>query len=272
MTARCALNIFSRCVAGAKKIPTPRDSPNPDDAKSESLRRSNPCYPSHYFSAAMRSVAHAQDVGVAPWKRCNVIVMEEPLDAWFKREILMHEDILMRFLSRVWPRRDELPDIRQEAYARVYEAAQKARPQAPKAFLFTTTRHLMADRIRRERIVSITAGGENDYLNVLVDEISPEQRVSANQELVRLARAFDRLSPNCREVIWLRRVKELPQKEVAHRMGLAEKTIEKHLRQGVRFLANHMRTHTLIPRTLPSEADEREDDESEHGHGTHERN
>jgi RNA polymerase sigma factor (sigma-70 family) len=213
----------------------------------------------------------SQEAGSRGEKRCNVIVMEEPLDTWFKREILLHEDILMRFLARVWPRRDELPDIRQEAYARVYEAAQKARPQAPKAFLFTTARHLMADRIRRERIVSIQAGGESDYLNVLVDEISPEQRVSGNQELVRLARAFDRLSPNCREVVWLRRVKELSQKEVADRMGLAEKTIEKYLRQGARLLAHYMRTQALTIRALESDADARDDDESEHEHGTHPR-
>ena len=195
--------------------------------------------------------------------------MEESLDSWFKREILVHEGILMRFLARVWSRRNELPDIRQEAYARVYEAAQKARPQAPKAFLFSTARHLMADRIRRERIVSIQAGGENEYLNVLIDEISPEQRVSANQELARLARAFDRLSPNCREVIWLRRVKELSQKEVAHHMGLAEKTIEKHLRQGARLLAHHMRAHVPPNRPHFPEVDARDDDETEHEHGTH---
>jgi RNA polymerase sigma factor (sigma-70 family) len=189
--------------------------------------------------------------------------MEEPLDTWFKREILAHEGMLMRFLARVWSRRDEIPDIRQEAYARVYEAAQKARPLAPKAFLFTTARHLMADRIRRERIVSIQAGGGNEYLNVLVDEISPERRVSANQELVRLARAFDRLSPNCREVIWLRRV------NVAHRMGLAEKTIEKHLRQGARLLAHYMRADMLPNRLHAPEFDARDDDEIKHGHGTH---
>jgi RNA polymerase sigma factor (sigma-70 family) len=187
--------------------------------------------------------------------------MEEPLDSWFKREILAHEGILMSFLSRVWSRRDEVPDIRQEAYARVYEAAQKARPQAPKAFLFTTARHLMVDRIRRERIVSIQAGGENDYLNVLIDEISPERRVSASQELARLARAFDRLSPNCRQVIWLRRVKELSQKEVAQRMGLAEKTIEKHLRDGARLLAHYMRALVPLDRT--------EDDEIEYEHRAH---
>lgn len=197
--------------------------------------------------------------------------MEEPLDSWFKREILSHEDILMRFLSRVWPRRDELPDIRQEAYARIYEAAQKGRPHAPKAFLFATARHLMADRVRRERVVSIQAGGENEYLNVLIDEISPEQRVVASQELARLARAFDRLSAKCREVVWLRRVKELSQKEVADRLGLAEKTVEKHLRTGVRLLAHHMRTGALTPSLHQLEVDE-SDDETGHEHGTHERN
>jgi RNA polymerase sigma-70 factor (ECF subfamily) len=195
-----------------------------------------------------------------------VFGMEEPLDTWFKREILTHEGILMGFLARVWSRRDELPDIRQESYARVYEAAQKARPQAPKAFLFTIARHLMADRIRRERIVSIQAGGEKEYLNVLVDEISPERRVSANQELVRLARAFDRLSPNCREVVWLRRVKDLSQKEVAQRMGLAEKTIEKHLRQGARLLAHYMRAHVPPDRLHGLEVDAPDDDDIEYGY------
>jgi len=167
--------------------------------------------------------------------------MAEPLDNWFKREVLSHEHMLMGFLSRVWPRRDEVPDIRQDAYARVYEAARLMRPHAPKAFLFATARHLMADRIRRERIVSIRAAVENDCVNVIVDEISPEQRVSAHQELARLARAFDRLSAMSRNVVWLRRVKGLSQKEVAERLGIAEKTVEKHLRNGARQLAHHMR-------------------------------
>lgn len=191
----------------------------------------------------------------------------EPLDTWFKREVLRHEEILMRFLSRVWPRRDERDDIRQEAYARVYETARKSRPGAPKAFLFATARHLMADRIRRDRVVSIKAGGENEYLNVLVDEISPEQRVSAKEELTRLARAFDRLPPKCREVVWLRRVKELSQKEIAERLGLKQKTVEKHLTSGARLLSQYMRTNTLIPREHWISEDNIEKDETQHEHG-----
>jgi RNA polymerase sigma factor (sigma-70 family) len=196
--------------------------------------------------------------------------MEEPLEIWFKREILGHEEMLMRFLARVWPHRDELPDIRQEAYARVYEAALKGRPHAPKSFLFTTARHLMADRVRRERIVSIRAGGDTDFLNVLVDEISPERRASAGEDLARLAHAFDRLSAKCREVVWLRRVKELSQKEVAQHLGLSEKTVEKHLRTGVRLLAHYTRTNVLIPRThAQTDLDVDDDDEIEHEHGKH---
>src|SRR5579862_1534812 len=182
--------------------------------------------------------------------------MAEPLEIWFKREILSHEEMLMRFLARVWPHRDELSDIRQETYARVYEAALKSRPQASKAFLFTTARHLMADRVRRERIVSIRAGGDTDYLNVLVDEISPERRASVGEDLVRLARAFDRLTDKCREVVWLRRVKDMSQREVAEHLGLSEKTVEKHLRTGARLLAHYTRTNALIARRTRGAFDE----------------
>ena len=163
--------------------------------------------------------------------------MDEELDGWFAREILSHEAALVRYLARTWSNRDEIHDLRQEVYIRVYEAAAKARPQAPKSFLFTTARHLMADRMRRGRIVSIEATGDLEALNVLVDEVSPEQRASARQDLRRLAEAFDRLPPKCRDVVWMRKVEGLSQREVAARMGTTEGAVEKHITKGVRLLA-----------------------------------
>jgi RNA polymerase sigma-70 factor (ECF subfamily) len=161
----------------------------------------------------------------------------ESLEVWFKREVLSHEEHLTRFLSRLWPRSDELADLRQEAYARVYEAAQKERPRQPKAFLFATARHLTTDRVRRERVVRFLTGGDDEVFNVLVDEVSPEQQVAAHGELSRLARALDQLTARSREVVWLRRVQQYSQKEVAERLGVSEKAVEKHLSIGVRRLA-----------------------------------
>ena len=143
----------------------------------------------------------------------------------------------MRYLTRVWPRHAEIQDLRQEVYVRVFEAAGRARPLMPKSFLFTTARNLMADRVRRERIVSIESRGDVDALNVLVDEVSPEQRASAHQELAHLAQVFDLLPSKCREVLWLRKVEDLSQREVASRLGLNEKAVEKQVARGVRLLA-----------------------------------
>ncbi len=164
--------------------------------------------------------------------------MQAALDRWFTDEILVHEDALLRYLHRTWRHREEIHDLRQELYVRVYEAAGKAFPAQPKAFLFASARHLMADRIRRRKVVSIEPMGDFDPSHVLIDDVTPERWSSGRQSLAQLSAAFDRLPDRCREVVWLRRVEELSQKEVALRMGISEKTVEKHIAKGMRMLAD----------------------------------
>jgi len=150
----------------------------------------------------------------------------------------------MRFLTRAWSNAADIVDLRQDIYVRVYEAAANSRPHSPKSFLFTTARHLITDRLRRQRVVAIDAVGDVDALNVLIEEIGPERRLGAHQELRRLAQALDALPPRCRETMWLRRVFEMPQKEVAARLGITEKTVEKHLMKGTQLLADALLSHS----------------------------
>lgn len=164
--------------------------------------------------------------------------MSDDLNDWFVCEILVHEAALMRYLARSWPNRDEIHDLRQEVYIRIYEAASRVLPHAPKSFMFTTARHLMADRFRRRLVVSMDAIGDSDLSNVPVDEISVEQRLTARQEFQHLIHAFRSLPPKCREVLWLRRVDELSQREVARRLNISEKTVESHMAKGTRMLAD----------------------------------
>lgn len=166
--------------------------------------------------------------------------MDDSPEEWFVREILPHEAALIRYLRRVWSNPAEIHDIRHDTYIRVLEAAAKMRPTAPRAFMFTTARNLMLDRLRRERIVSIEPRGDAEFFDVLVDELSPEQRANAYQELRLLAGAFDELPPRCRAVMWLRKVEELSQKEVAVRLGITEKAVGKQVARGVRLLAESL--------------------------------
>jgi hypothetical protein len=65
----------------------------------------------------------------------GVCVADESLDAWFAREVLSHEAAPVRYLTRASFARDEIHDMRQEVYLRMYEAAAKAHPHAPKSVL-----------------------------------------------------------------------------------------------------------------------------------------
>jgi RNA polymerase sigma-70 factor (ECF subfamily) len=164
--------------------------------------------------------------------------VNDTVEAWFRREILPHEAALVRFLMRKWVDPSEVHDIRHDIYIRILETAERERPNAPRAFLFSVARHLLIDRARRQRIVAIDLLEDMDVLNVLIDEVSAERRASGREQLQRLSRLFDRMPLRCREVVWMRRVLDLPQKEIARQLGIAEATVEKHLVRGIRLLAD----------------------------------
>ena len=166
--------------------------------------------------------------------------MHRALDRWFTDEILVHEEALLRYLRQACPTLEEAHDLRQDIYTRVYEAAGNALPTQPKAFLFATARNLLADRARRAKVVSIEPMGDFEPSLVLIDDVSPERWCGGRQALKHLAEAFDRLPDRCREVVWLRRVEELSQKDVAARLGITEKTVEKHIAKGMRLLAGQL--------------------------------
>lgn len=188
---------------------------------------------------------------------------EGSLDNWFIREILVHEDTLVSYLLRRWPNRPDVNDLRQDTYVRVYEAAAKSRPPVPKAFLFSIAAHLLADRMRRRRVVAIDAVGDIEALDVLVEEVSPERRLSAHEELRRLAQAIDLLPPKCREVVWMRRVDEVSQREVARKLGISEKSVEKHVMKGMKLLAAAFRSgSTQVVQEAPRRSNE---EENKHG-------
>ena len=165
-------------------------------------------------------------------------MVPDPLEAWFKREILPHEAALVRFLTHKCSNPADIHDLRHDIYVRILEAAEREFPTQPKAFLFSVARHILIDRARRDRIVSIDLFEDLDVLNVLIDEVTPERRESGRQQLQKLSRLIQRLPDRCRDVVWMRRVEDLPQKLIAQRLGIAEATVEKHLVRGIRLLAD----------------------------------
>jgi RNA polymerase sigma factor (sigma-70 family) len=64
----------------------------------------------------------------------------------------------------------------------------------------------------------------------------PDLADCTKEQLLPLATAFDALPPRCRAVLWLRRVEEFSQQEVARKLGLTEKAVETALARGLELL------------------------------------
>jgi RNA polymerase sigma factor (sigma-70 family) len=163
--------------------------------------------------------------------------MAASVEEWFREEILPYERALVHFLRRKWTSADDVEDIRHDIYVRVLQAAEQNRPASPRGFLMGVARHVLIDRARRDRIVAIDLLQDMDVLNVLIDEVTPERATAGREQLERLSKLFDQLPGRCREVVWMRRVENLSQKEIASRLGIAEATVEKHLVRGIERLA-----------------------------------
>lgn len=160
------------------------------------------------------------------------------VDAWFEREILPLEAALVQFLQHNWRNKSDISDLRQDIYVRVYEAALQNLPDSPKAFLFTTARNLLIQRVRREQVVPFEAMADVEALGTAIDSPSPERTVIGRDELRRLQRALDKLPPRCREAFILQQIDGLSRAEIGVRMGISEKTVMTHLRDAGKQLTD----------------------------------
>lgn len=178
----------------------------------------------------------------------NVSGRMPDLHAWFVREVLPLEAALRGYLRNNRQSSADIADLLQEVYVRVYEAARKELPKSTKSFVFTTAHNLLVNRIRREKVVPLATVENLEALGIAADAPGPDETTIAREELRRVQAALDQIAPRSKEAIVLRQVEGLSGREIALRMGVAEKTAKRHLSLGVRALAAILYGDSTTPR------------------------
>jgi RNA polymerase sigma factor (sigma-70 family) len=155
--------------------------------------------------------------------------MEDPTrlrHQWIADHILPWEAEVRRWLGRYTRtlRADDIDDLIQEAYARLW-SADFTRIRDGRTFLYSVVRNVLQDQLRRARVVQIECVAEIDALDI--DEApGPERLVSAHQQYEQLLRVLKKLTPQRLAVYQLRKFEGLSLREIALRLGIAEKTVE----------------------------------------------
>lgn len=145
------------------------------------------------------------------------------------------QQALKRYARRLVHSSDAADDIVQEAFLRTYEHGDRVR--SPRAVLFSAARNLAIDARRHAQIARTDSLGEMERLAVVAGGESPEgpeKAALAEEEGRLLKEAIARLPPKCRAVFALRVFHALSYQEIARRLSISEKTVEKHVAQGIR--------------------------------------
>ena len=165
---------------------------------------------------------------------------DHPRAVWLARHVLPHEAALRGWLR---PKRGltlDPDDVIQESYAILAALKSVDHIDNPRAYLFQTAKSLLLRDLRRAKIVSIEAVDDLESLGAVSDEASPEKQVSDRHEMRRLAALIETLPRRCQEVFRLRKIDGESQKAIARRLGLSEKTVEKHVAKAVHRLMDAM--------------------------------
>jgi RNA polymerase sigma-70 factor (ECF subfamily) len=155
---------------------------------------------------------------------------------WLARNVLPHEALIRAKLCGMCLCGLDIEDVLQEMYAKFMNHKALDSIRYPRQYALLVARGIIIDHLRHSRVVPISSSGNLELLDVPELDANVEERLEFRQEVAAVTAALNEFPKLCREVLILRRIEGLSQKDVAQRLGISEKTVEKYMAIGVRLL------------------------------------
>lgn len=166
---------------------------------------------------------------------------------WFAEELQPHEAMLRGWLASHFPEPCEIDDIVQEAFMRVLKVHAAGQVRSPKALLFVTARNLALMQLRHRQVERADSLAEIDASSILDQSDDVRDQLSRTQEIEMLTMAIQSLPKRCRQIVTLRRVYGMSQREVAAELGITEHTVEIQSAIGLRKITRYFARHNPGP-------------------------
>ena len=149
---------------------------------------------------------------------------------------------LLRHVQRFASSKEDAADLVQDTYLRVMGRISMSRFDGEaRAYLFQTATNLARDHYRRQKFRSHTPLDEAPEDTLEAEEPSAEQIISADQVNAALRAAIREMPEDARAVFLLARSRDLSYGDIAQRLGLGRRTVERRVAEAVAFLAGRLR-------------------------------
>jgi RNA polymerase sigma-70 factor (ECF subfamily) len=166
--------------------------------------------------------------------------MKEPLslcnEKTFRETYEKYSKGLYRFLYFSYGDQEKSEDIAQEVFAKLWQRCSEFHSKNIKSLIFTMGKNLMLNEIQKAKV----------KLNFQSENISYESAPSPEFELeerefeISLNDAINQLTVNEREVFLLNRIEQFTYAEIADRLELSQKAIEKRMHSALKKLQHEL--------------------------------
>lgn len=148
---------------------------------------------------------------------------------------------LLRYFRRGVRVPEDAEDLTQEVFVRLLRRPYLDQVENIEGFLFVTAANLLKDYYRAQarhgggKVTSI------ENIEIETSEPNPGRTIEDRDEIGVLLGAIEELPPKCRAVFVLFRFEEVPQAEIARRMGITVSMVEKHIAAALVALRKRLR-------------------------------
>jgi RNA polymerase sigma-70 factor (ECF subfamily) len=172
--------------------------------------------------------------------------MAESRHEWFLNQIFRHRAALQRYLRKFTSGAEDIDDLIQETYLRVYALPDYQAVGSPRALLFRIAHNMAVERARRQKAQATDSMGDLESLSVYSLDAPADVQLDDRRRFEAFCAAVDQLPPLCRRVFVLRKVYKLSHHEIAEVLGVSHSTIEKHVAKGLVRCRDHLRRAGML--------------------------
>jgi len=172
--------------------------------------------------------------------------MAESRHEWFLNQIFRHRAALHRYLRKFTSRAEDIDDLVQETYLRVYALPDFEAVGSPRALLFRIAHNMAVERARRQKSQATDSVGDLESITVSSLDAPADVQLDDRRRFEAFCAAVDQLPPLCRRVFVLRKVYRLSHHEIAEVLGVTHSTIEKHVAKGLVRCRDYLRHAGLL--------------------------
>ena len=128
-------------------------------------------------------------------------------------------------------RATDVEDVVQEAFVRTYQTSLDKEIEHPKTYLYTAARNIAITYATKKHME--VEDLVDDFDSHVANQAHSAEKILESQEKLELfCSAVDSLPDKCREVFVMKRVYGYSQKEIADKMDISERTVERHIAKG----------------------------------------